>query len=63
MQLCRLNLLFFCHLRKPSVLSSLRSLCVRNEVGLVPLACEDNVLHATDIALFKQYFFRISKHL
>ena len=29
------------HLRKPRVLSPLRSLRVRNEVDLVPLACED----------------------
>ena len=31
------------HLRKPRVLTPLRSLrlCVRNEVELVPLACED----------------------
>ena len=32
------------HLRKPRVLTPLRSLrtCVRNEVELVPLACEDD---------------------
>ena len=29
------------HLRKPRVLTPLRSLRVRNEVELVPLACED----------------------
>ena len=31
------------HLRKPRLLSQLHSLrtCVRNEVDLVPLACED----------------------
>ena len=29
------------HLRKPRVLSPLRSLPLRNEVDLVPLACED----------------------
>ena len=29
------------HLGKPWVLSPLRSLCLRNEVVLVPLACED----------------------
>ena len=31
------------HLRKPRVLSPVRSLrmCVRNEVDIVPLACED----------------------
>ena len=35
----------FHHLRKPTVLTPLRSLrtCVRNEVELVPLACEDGV--------------------
>ena len=29
------------HFRKPRVLTPLRSLRVRNEVELVPLACED----------------------
>ena len=32
--------LLIVHLRKPRVLSPLRS-CVRNEVDLVPLTCED----------------------
>ena len=31
----------FLHLRKPRVLSPLRSLRVSNDVDLVPLACED----------------------
>ena len=34
----------YSHLRKPRVLSPLRSLRVRNEVDLVPLACENGVL-------------------
>ena len=34
------------HLRKPRVLTPLRSLRVRNEVELVPLACEDGKSHA-----------------
>ena len=34
------------HLRKPMVLSPLRSLRVRNEVDLVPLACEDDSIQA-----------------
>ena len=29
------------HLRKPRVLSPLRSFSVKNEVDLVPLACKD----------------------
>ena len=33
------------HLRKPRVLSPLRSLRVRNEMYLVPLACEDATHH------------------
>ena len=33
----------YVHLRKRRVLSPLRSLRVRNEVDLVPLACEDEV--------------------
>ena len=32
---------FMAHLRKPRILSPLRSLRVRNEVDLVPLTCED----------------------
>ena len=35
------------HLPKPRVLSPLRSLRVRNEVDLVPLACEDGKSHVT----------------
>ena len=34
------------HLRKPRVLSPLRSLRVRNEVDLVPLVCEDVSIQA-----------------
>ena len=30
------------NLRKPRIVSPLRSLCVTNEVNLVPLACEDD---------------------
>ena len=36
------------HLRKPTVLSPLRSLRVRNEVDLVPLACEDGLCICAD---------------
>ena len=31
--------------RKPRVLTPLRSLRIRNEVELVPLACEDGSIH------------------
>ena len=33
------------HLRKPRIPTPLRSLCVRNEEELVPLACEDEVFY------------------
>ena len=36
------------HLRKPRVLTPPRSLRVRNDVELVPLACEDGDLYARD---------------
>ena len=39
------------HLRKPRILSPLRSLHVRNEVDLVPLACEDGATDKTDLVL------------
>ena len=40
------------HLRKPRVLCPLLSLHVRNEVDLVPLACEDWATDKTDLVLY-----------
>ena len=65
----------FNHLRKPRVLSPLRSLrtCVRNEVDLVPLACKDDVqwivnffsqtsqlfLYFSEISMYKSTDFHV----
>ena len=42
------------HLHKPRVLSPLRSFCVRNEVDLVPLVCEDAQLGGQPLFAFNE---------
>ena len=43
------------HLIKPRVLSTLCSLCIRNEVDLVPLTCEDAGPLEDDIQCLMSY--------